>query len=97
MCVDIYAHECAGQRLMSKIILNCSSTFLTEAGSLSQAQSLQIQLVLLAGLLWGSISSLSSKDRLAGGLSHPPGIYVGSGIQIQVLKFGPVFDKHFYH
>lgn len=39
-----------------------------EAGSLSQAQSLQIQLVLLAGLLWGSHLCLLRTD-----------IYVGSG------------------
>lgn len=83
MCVDTCAHECEGQRLMSKIILNCSSTFLMEAGSLSQAQSLQIQLVLLAGLLWGSHLCLLRTDLQVDCCTHQTFMWV-LGIQIKV-------------
>lgn len=84
MCVDTYAHECEGQRLMSKIILSCSSTFLMEARSLSQAQSLQIQLVLLAGLLWGSHLCLLRTDLQVDCSTHQTFVWV-LGIQIKVL------------
>lgn len=55
---------------MSGIILYCSSTPLTETDSLSETQSLLLQLFLLASLLWISpVSVFQGRDY----------IYVGSG------------------
>ena len=53
ICVWLHTHVHPRGDLMSGIILPHSSTLLTEAGSLNQSQSLPIQLVSLAHLLWG--------------------------------------------
>lgn len=51
--IHMYAHECGGPRLISRIILNLFFTFFIDARTLNQTQSWSIQVVLLASLLWG--------------------------------------------
>lgn len=66
----MYRHICAGLGSMSGIILYCSSTPLTETDSLSETQSLLLQLFLLASLLGVSPVSVFQ------GWNY---IYMGSG------------------
>lgn len=58
------------------MVLCCSPTLFSETGSLSQAQISLMGLVLLASLLWGTLS-LHPKTEITGGFLLPSDVYVG--------------------
>lgn len=63
VCFHVWRHMyvgvCGGLKLMSKIILNCFSTLLTEAGSLNQTWSFPGWIVLSSQFALGIPGSVS--------------------------------------
>lgn len=79
-------HACRGLRLITGIILHCSSILFFEVGPVSQIQSSLAWPLSLASLLWVSFVTLPRLKLQAGHRDHPA-FYVGSGDQTQFLTF----------
>lgn len=79
ICGYMCTCACGSPRLMSGIILFCSSTSFIEAASVNQTQSSPILLILIADLRWSFLAQPSETGITGWGLMCAPSISVHSG------------------
>lgn len=99
--VNEHAYVCTGiwsPKLMSRIILNCSSTLFIEAGSLSQTQSSPIWLVLLTNhVALGGGGPLSLTGWNYRWVNTPIQHFIFHGSWASKLRSSPVHGRYSNH